>query len=128
MHAPPIPGRYYEIQSMSGQYASYWNTCLFDFKVRCSLDKRHILKCHPVLYIKIYKFTPKTFNKAVKLCSINLWDHPVTGKYDVADALCTTGPWSESVCQSHLKIMHGFWMFWILDDHVTSTGNYFVSM
>ena len=30
-HAPP--NRYYEIRSMSGWYASYWNTFLFTFAV-----------------------------------------------------------------------------------------------
>ena len=26
---PPPPGRYYELRSMSGRYASYWNALLF---------------------------------------------------------------------------------------------------
>ena len=30
VHAPP--SRYYEMWSMSGQYASYWNAFLFGFK------------------------------------------------------------------------------------------------
>ena len=25
-----LPGRYYEIRSMSGRYASYWNALLFE--------------------------------------------------------------------------------------------------
>ena len=33
MHAPPPPRRYYEIRSMSGRYASYWNALLFSVLV-----------------------------------------------------------------------------------------------
>ena len=30
-HTCPPPGRYYEIRSMSGRYASYWNAFLFNY-------------------------------------------------------------------------------------------------
>ena len=36
MHAMHPPGRYYEIQSMRGRYASYWNAFLF-YKCLCTV-------------------------------------------------------------------------------------------
>ena len=36
-HMPPSPSRYYEIRSMSGRYASYWNVFLLH-KCYCNIN------------------------------------------------------------------------------------------
>ena len=48
----PRPGRYYKIQSMSGQYASYWNAFLFYSTTALKNDTVIELKCRKAVSLK----------------------------------------------------------------------------